>query len=92
MADDMFRPPINRAMRSLDRAFFLKKIPTSAARVYNNQQISKCRSELMKTRDSLFLDRFDNIRLDPAADAPKGRKCIVLRPEIKPDGTTPVRE
>ena len=31
---DMFAPPVNRAMKVLDRAFFKRTVPTSAARIF----------------------------------------------------------
>lgn len=83
----MFRPPINRAMRVLDRSFFQKKIPISAARILDNKTISKCRAELQKSKDTLFIERLSNIQPDPVeADAKLGRKCILLRPEIDEQG------
>lgn len=87
MAQDMFRPPINRAMRVLDRSFFQKKISLSAARILDNKTISKCRTELQRGKDTLFLERLSNIQTDPTEpDAKAGRKCILLRPEIDDKG------
>ena len=79
---DMFGPPVNRAMRVLDRSFFRKTIPLTAARVLNNKQISRCRNEL--SHDLLHLERLTNVRHD--GDDPKGRKSLVLRPDIRLDG------
>lgn len=90
MCDDMFRPPINRAMRTLDRSFFQKKVPISAARIYNNQHISQCRKELEKSGDMLALERIATVRPDPVPDlASGGRRCLLLRPEIKHHGELP---
>ncbi|KAF2238087.1 hypothetical protein EV356DRAFT_441077 [Viridothelium virens] len=80
--DKMFRPPINRAMRSLDRAFFHKRIPICAARVLDNKTISKCLSDLQASRDILKLDRIANVRPDPVEGSP-GRRCLLLKPEIQ---------
>ena len=79
----MFRPPINRAMRALDRSFFQKTIPISAARIRDNKQISKCRSELGD--DLLKLDRFPSVR---SVRDPEGNeaKALLLRPGVKQDG------
>jgi len=87
MAEEMFRPPINRAMRVLDRSFFQKRIPLSAARVLDNKNISKCRSELQKSKDSIFIERLSNIQPDPTEPNTKlGKKCILLRPELDDKG------
>ncbi|KAF2751038.1 guanine(37)-N1-methyltransferase [Sporormia fimetaria CBS 119925] len=83
MSDDMFAPPVNRAMKVLDRSFFQKTIPLSAARIFNTKDISRLRSELMKSGDALALNRLSPIRPDPSTDlASKGGKCILLRPEV----------
>ena len=79
---DMFRPPINRAMRVLDRSYFQKKIPLAAARVLQKKQIAKCRAEL--TDDLLKLERVSVVRDDSVE---KGLKALLLKPEIKHDST-----
>lgn len=80
---EMFRPPINRAMRSLDRAFFKKTLPTSAARITDRKQITKCRSDLYC--DILKLDRMQTV---VSVQGPQGAdaKALLLKPEIRPDG------
>ena len=82
-SSDMFRPPINRAMRALDRSFFKKRIPLAAAQVLNIREIAKCQTQLKS--DLLNLDRLANVRTDPVTDST--RKVLLLRPEIKTDGT-----
>ncbi|KAH9838169.1 tRNA (guanine) methyltransferase Trm5 like protein [Teratosphaeria destructans] len=83
MADDMFRAPIHRGMRVLDRSKFIKVIPLRAARVFNNKDISRIRSELEKSKDVLQQDRLANVHPDPDPElAKKGRRCILLRPEL----------
>ena len=88
MDDDlasMFRPPVNRTMRQLDRSFFQKKVPLAAARVLDTKQISKCKTELGK--ELLSLERCTVVRSDPVEDGlSKGRKALLLRPDIRPDG------
>lgn len=85
--DAMFRPPVNRAMRVLDRSFFQKTFPISAARVANNKDISLVRKALEKSKDVLAAPRLQSVQLDPLPElAAKGRKCVLLRPDIKPDG------
>ncbi|PSN63110.1 hypothetical protein BS50DRAFT_530730 [Corynespora cassiicola Philippines] len=82
-APDMFAPPVNRAMKVLDRAFFQKTVPTSAARIFNPRDIARCRTELDRSKDSLGLSRITPIRSDPSDEhAKKGSKCILLRPEV----------
>jgi tRNA (guanine37-N1)-methyltransferase len=85
-ADDMFRPPVNRAMRVLDRSFFYKKIPLSAAKVFENTKISQIRGELTKSKDILFLDRYANVKLDDSEPVELKKRCVLLKPEIKYDG------
>lgn len=81
----MFRPPVNRAMRQLDRSFFQKKIPLAAARVLETKFISKCRSDL--NNDLLKLERCPVVRSDPEdVGLSKGQKALLLRPDIRPDG------
>ena len=83
----MFRPPVNRAMRVLDRSFFKKTVPVSAARILDNKTISKCRSELQRSKDTLSLERYTVIRPDPLEpDVKLGKKCILLRPQIDDKG------
>jgi len=86
-APDMFAPPVNRAMKVLDRAFFQKTISTAAARIFNPKDISRCRTELDRSHDTLK-NRLMPVRTDPdEVRAQKGGKCLLLRPEIVPSGT-----
>ena len=82
---EMFHPPVNRAMRVLDRSFFQKTVPIAAARVYKNDQISRCRTLL--GRDLLQHDRIQSVRpdLDGEYDNNSDRKLILLAPEVQPD-------
>mgnify|MGYP006877407246 CR=1 FL=1 len=85
--DDMFAPPVNRAMQVLDRSFFQKTIPTSAARIFNPKDISRCRKELTASKDTLPTNRIDPVRADPDLEqAIKGSKCLLLRPQVLPTG------
>ncbi|KAF2739276.1 guanine methyltransferase Trm5 [Polyplosphaeria fusca] len=82
---DMFAPPVNRAMKVLDRSFFQKTVPISAARIFSPRDISRCRKELESSKDlpSLNLSRAMLVRPDPdATRAQSGGKCILLKPEI----------
>jgi tRNA (guanine37-N1)-methyltransferase len=48
---------------------------------------------LDKTGELAKLERIQNIQLDPDPTlAEKGGKCMLLRPEIKPEGTNELRE
>ena len=86
-SSDMFAPPVNRAMKVLDKSFFQKTIPTSAARIFNTKDISRCRKELTASHDTLPNNRVDPIRPDPEGErAQKGGKCMVLRPEVLHNG------
>ena len=78
----MFRPPVNHAMKVLDRAYFHRDIPLAAARVLENKQIARFRRELH--HDILNLERVSIIKNDPIK---QGFKSLLLRPEIKSDGT-----
>ncbi|KAF2773344.1 hypothetical protein EJ03DRAFT_129601 [Teratosphaeria nubilosa] len=83
MAHEMFRPPIHRGMRVLDRSNFSKILPLTAARVFDNKDISRIRSQLEKSKDVLQQDRLANVHPDPDPElARKGRRCILLRPEL----------
>ncbi|KAL4897640.1 Met-10+ like-protein-domain-containing protein [Aspergillus ambiguus] len=82
----MFRPPVNRAMRVLDRSFFKKTVPLSAATIFKNSDISRVRGELQKSRDLLNLPRLSSIKEVKTEDAV--RKCLLLREGVKHDDAT----
>lgn len=81
----MFRPPVNRAMRTLDRSFFRKVVPISAAKIYKHSEISRVRKELSANRDMLVLPRLNVVREIQDQDG-VGRKAILLREDLKHDG------
>ena len=83
VAEDMFRPPANRAMRVLDRSFFKKKIVTSVARIKDPRQIANCRKDLH--HEILKLDRMPAVKSVQDSQGAEA-KALLLRPEIKPDG------
>ena len=84
----LFKPPVHRSAAAvLDRALFKKTIPISAARITDTKLISKCRGQLMKTKELLHGERLASVRSDPDASlAAKGIKCLLLKPDIKPNG------
>ncbi|MCJ1480248.1 tRNA(m(1)G37)methyltransferase [Schaereria dolodes] len=74
-------------MRVLDRSFFKKRVPLAAARVLENKQIGRCRAEL--NPDLLQLERMANVKPDGGEDdRKKGRKALLLRPDVRPDDTS----
>ncbi|EON64150.1 hypothetical protein W97_03380 [Coniosporium apollinis CBS 100218] len=76
-------------MRVLDRSFFQRTIPTAAARVSNNKDISGCRKTLERIKDMLDKSRLLVVRPDPLPELAKlGRKCLLLRPEVRPDDSS----
>lgn len=79
---EIFRPPINRSMQTLDRSFFHKVIPLSAASISDPKEISNARKELDRSGDLLRLSPIKSLRED---DMNPGAKCLLLRPGIHPD-------
>lgn len=79
----MFRPPVNRAMRLLDRSFFVKDVSLSAASILDVRNTSKIRLELEKSRDMLRARAI--VPIQPVPGLSK-RKCILLQPGVKFDG------
>lgn len=86
----MFRPPILRtASAVLDRSLFTKIFPIAAARVADHKLISPLRTKLDKSKELLRLDRVSAVRDDPDPTfGAKGGKCLLLRPEVKPEDPT----
>ena len=80
---DMIQPPVNRAMRMLDRAFFKKTVPLSAAKIMDRKQIARIRSEL--GHDVLRINRMQSIQ---SIRGPQGEdsKVLLLKPCIKIEG------
>lgn len=84
----LFRPPIVRSASAiLDRSLFSKTILIAAARVANPKNISRFRTQLEKSKELAKLERIQHVQSDPdPALAKNGVKCLLLRPEIKPEG------
>jgi tRNA (guanine37-N1)-methyltransferase len=88
-------------MRVLDRSFFKKSVPVSAATVLENKNIMSVRKTLTASKDVLGLPRYDVCQV-PMADTVvvgkegqtlemnkldlRKKKCLVLRSDIKYDG------
>jgi len=83
----MFRAPVQRGMRTLDRSAFQRTVPLKAARVFDNKHISRIRTELERSKDALQQDRLGSVHSDPDPGRAKaGKKCILLRPEVSSTG------
>ncbi|KAL4974949.1 hypothetical protein BDW66DRAFT_160854 [Aspergillus desertorum] len=82
---EMFLPPVNRAMRVLDRSFFKKTVPLSAATIFKNSDISRVRRALELSKDILALPRLNTIQDIKKDNVVK--KCLLLRETIKHDDT-----
>jgi tRNA (guanine37-N1)-methyltransferase len=89
-------------MRVLDRSFFKKTVPVSAATVLENKNISAVRKTLSSSKDALDLPRFDGCTtpmaekwvvgrdgriLELTVQEARKKRCVVLREDIKHDGT-----
>lgn len=81
--EEMFRPPVNRAMRVLDRSFFQKNIPIIAAHVPDVKKIARLRSDL--DPDVLKLERLQTVSVVKAIQGREG-KALLLRPGVRKDG------
>ncbi|KAL8805058.1 MAG: hypothetical protein Q9200_005574 [Gallowayella weberi] len=80
----MFRPPVNRAMRTLDRAFFQKDVNLAAACVLDSKNIATYRKDLHN--DIIQVERLLPIRsVPPNAFTDKSMKCLLLRPGTRTD-------
>ena len=79
----MFRPPVDHAMRNLDRNFFRKTVLLAAAKVFDLKRISGLRTIL--SNELLKQDRISPIRRDPTD---KNAKSLLFRPEIQAGGTS----
>ncbi|KAL4953245.1 guanine(37)-N1-methyltransferase [Aspergillus filifer] len=82
---EMYRPPVNRAMKVLDRSFFKRTIPLTAAAVFNKSDISNVRKQLQKSRDIFALPRLSSVNDVKVGNSIK--KCLLLREEVKYDDT-----
>ncbi|KAL2037309.1 hypothetical protein N7G274_009998 [Stereocaulon virgatum] len=82
---DMIRPPVNRAMRVLDRSFFRKNVILSAAKINDRKQISKIRVDL--DHDVLRVGRMQSVQ---SIRGPQGEesKAVLLHPRIKTDDSS----
>jgi tRNA (guanine37-N1)-methyltransferase len=84
----LFRPPIVRSAGALlDRALFSKTVRTAAARVTDLKHIHRYQVQFEKSKEILQVERVKHVQPDPnQAVAAQGVKCILLKPEVKPEG------
>ena len=78
-------------MRVLDRSFFKKTVPLSAATVFEPKNISRVRSQLVQSKDIMALPRVTPVRApqNPVTGEEEiGKKCLMLREGIKADDMT----
>jgi tRNA (guanine37-N1)-methyltransferase len=80
---EIFLPPVKRDMHDLDRSFFQKTIPLSAATVFERRDIAKVRAELVRSGDILSIDAIKTLRNDETAP---GNKCMLLKPAVDATG------
>ena len=80
---EIFLPPINRDMHVLDRLFFEKTIPLSAATVFQKQDLERVRKELVRSGDILSIDAIKITRDDETVP---GQKCMLLKPPVDATG------
>jgi hypothetical protein len=80
---EIYRPPINRSMRVLDRSFFQRTIPIAAATVFEDRNLSTVRG---KVQNAGHLFGVFSIKAIVPDETVPGRKCILLRPGIMATG------
>ncbi|KAL8798099.1 MAG: hypothetical protein Q9182_006950 [Xanthomendoza sp. 2 TL-2023] len=81
---DMFRPPVNRAMRILDRAFFQKDVNLAAACIPDKKNIATFLKDLHN--DVVRIDRIRPVRtVPPNAFTDQNAKCLLLTPGTRTD-------
>lgn len=81
--NEMIRPPILRALGTLDRSLFEKSIPLAAAKVRDRKAITQLRHDLQK--DTLKLERLQSVHSIREPSGEMG-KVLLLMPKMKPDG------
>jgi len=74
-------------MRVLDRAFFHREYPISAAKIFDLKSISRVQKEFSKSNDILNIRATYPVQPVPDNIDTKAQKCILLRPEVQHNGT-----
>jgi tRNA (guanine37-N1)-methyltransferase len=80
---EIFRPPVNRSMRVLDRNFFQKTLPIAAATVFDDRNLSSVRNELQISGNLLGVFSIKAVVPDETVS---GRKCVLLQPGVLATG------
>lgn len=80
---ELFRPPVNRSMQSLDRGFFRKVVPLAALTISDEKQIHAIGKQLEVSRDLLRITPIKPLRQD---DSSPGAKCFLLKPGVDAKG------
>lgn len=80
---EIFRPPVDRSMRVLNRDFFQKTLPISAATVFDDRMLSSVQTRMQRDGHLLGIAAIKPIVADENVP---GRKCVLLRPEIVSTG------
>jgi hypothetical protein len=80
---ELYRPPINRSMRVLDRNFFQKTIPIAAATVFEDRNLSHVRGKVQSAGHLFGVFSIKSIVPDETVP---GRKCVLLQPGIRATG------
>ncbi|CAZ84968.1 unnamed protein product [Tuber melanosporum] len=75
-----FLPPVDRAMRTLDRAFFRKVVPVTAARVLDSALVHTIKEKILK--DLIPFERF-NQRYDFNSKLNVETPLLILQPQVK---------
>lgn len=76
---ELFQPPVNRSMQTLDRSFFRKSVPLAAATVLDLKEITNVRKQLERSGDILRLNPIKPLRDD---EQTPGAKCFLLSPKV----------
>ncbi|KAK6383873.1 tRNA(m(1)G37)methyltransferase [Exophiala oligosperma] len=76
---ELFQPPVNRSMQTLDRSFFKKSVPLAAATVFDLKEITNVRKQLERSGDMLRLSPIKPLRND---EQTPGAKCFLLSPQV----------
>lgn len=86
---EVFRPPVDRSMRVLDRTFFQKTLPIAAATVFDDRNLSTVRGKVQNAGNLLGVF---SIKAVVADETVPGRKCVLLRPGILATGLFAVHD
>jgi tRNA (guanine37-N1)-methyltransferase len=79
----LFRAPLARGIKQLDKSLFTRILATSAASVSDNRLLSKYRKTLEKSGEILRIKPVSPVAPDPNPSvAAIGQKCLLLKPDV----------